>query len=66
MERLMVYYYQYYFNANHYVMVALALLQAHIVSTSEFIQRLLTSSSGLWNKLTVKQQNNSSISVLFL
>ena len=40
MERLIVYYYQYYFSANHEVMMASALLHAHMVSASEFIQRL--------------------------
>lgn len=39
MERLTIYYYQYYFSTDHEVMVASGLLRAHMVSDSEFIER---------------------------
>lgn len=58
---LLLYYYKYYFSANHEVI---------IISSSEGIYCLcfcdntktVISSSGLWNKLTARQQNNCSLS----
>ena len=62
-ERFRVYYYQYYFRANHCGVRFSA-------STSALCflghTKTLISSSGLWNNLTARQQNNKSISSYFL